>query len=558
MQTRVRESMARYRDLPPNKKMLLLGGLAAIFAVLLGSYFYMREPAYKVLFSNVSDRDGGQITEALQKLNVPYKLTDSGVIEIPSARVYDTRLKLAAQGLPKASGVGFELMDNQKFGISQFAEQVNYQRAVEGELARTVESLDVVEHARVHLAIPKQSVFVREQQPSTASVMLTLRPGFILDAGQIAGIRNLVASAVPGLSQKNITIVDQEGNLISKHPDLDDGLSGLSRRQLDYVRQVEQGLTKRIEAILEPIVGAGNVRAEVTAALDFSETEQTSENFNPNTPPNAAAIRSQQTSESSTRVTDPQGGVPGALSNQPPSAAAAPITLPPGTQAGLMPTPANGQTPQPPLKSSKDNTTNYELDRTIQHVKQPVGSIKRVNAAVVVNYKLAAGKDGVERPTPLSDKEIKQIQDLVREAMGYNQTRGDSLNVVNASFAATGPERLSLQDRAVDYVTNNLSDVLKYGFLLLVVLYLLFGVVRPVVRDIIRPKEVPPLPGMEGTEVDADGVAISSTDSGLPSDDPVEVARREYEMALESARQVVRNDPRMAAQIIKEWVSNDE
>ena len=328
MQTRVRESMARYRDLPPNKKMLLLGGLAAIFAVLLGSYFYMREPAYKVLFSNVSDRDGGQITEALQKLNVPYKLTDSGVIEIPSARVYDTRLKLAAQGLPKASGVGFELMDNQKFGISQFAEQVNYQRAVEGELARTVESLDVVEHARVHLAIPKQSVFVREQQPSTASVMLTLRPGFILDAGQIAGIRNLVASAVPGLSQKNITIVDQEGNLISKHPDLDDGLSGLSRRQLDYVRQVEQGLTKRIEAILEPIVGAGNVRAEVTAALDFSETEQTSENFNPNTPPNAAAIRSQQTSESSTRVTDPQGGVPGALSNQPPSVSYTHLTLP--------------------------------------------------------------------------------------------------------------------------------------------------------------------------------------------------------------------------------------
>lgn len=330
-QQRVREALERYRALPGNKKLLLFGGMAAVASILVAAYLYTREPAYKVLFSNLPDREGGQVTEALTKLNVPYQLADGGVIRVPAEQVYSTRLKLASEGLPKASGVGFELMDNQKFGISQFAEQVNYQRAVEGELARTIEALGVVESARVHLAMPKQSVFVREQQLPTASVLLNLRPGFILDAGQIAGIRNLVASAVPGLPQKNITIVDQEGNLISRMPDMEDGSAGLSRRQLDYVRQIETGLTKRIEAILEPIVGSGNARAQVTAAVDFSEVEQTAETFNPNTPPNAGAIRSQQTSESQTREEAPQGGVPGALSNQPPNAAAAPVTLPPGT-----------------------------------------------------------------------------------------------------------------------------------------------------------------------------------------------------------------------------------
>ncbi|MCG9080274.1 flagellar basal-body MS-ring/collar protein FliF [Laribacter hongkongensis] len=559
-QQRVREALERYRALPGNKKLLLFGGMAAVASILVAAYLYTREPAYKVLFSNLPDREGGQVTEALTKLNVPYQLADGGVIRVPAEQVYSTRLKLASEGLPKASGIGFELMDNQKFGISQFAEQVNYQRAVEGELARTIEALGVVESARVHLAMPKQSVFVREQQLPTASVLLNLRPGFILDAGQIAGIRNLVASAVPGLPQKNITIVDQEGNLISRMPDMEDGSAGLSRRQLDYVRQIETSLTKRIEAILEPIVGSGNARAQVTAAVDFSEVEQTAETFNPNTPPNAGAIRSQQTSESQTREEAPQGGVPGALSNQPPNAAAAPVTLPPGTQAGLMPAPNGQQNQARPVKSSKEATTNYEVDRTIQHVRQQTGALKRVTAAVVVNFKRTTTADGNAKMTPLSEQEMQQLDKLVREAMGFTQARGDSVQVVNASFADTAGSKAALQDRLLDYASNNPGEILKWVLGALVVLYLLFGVIRPVVRDIVKPKPVLPPPGSDAAAAEGEGVAGEGgmTLEDLANLDPKELARREYDSMLEGARQVVRADPRMAAQIIKEWVNNDE
>lgn len=293
-QGRMRESMERLQGLPTNKKMLLYVGIAAILALVIGTTLWMREPTWKVLFSNVSDKDGGQITTALTQMNVPYQIAQGGVISVPSEAVYETRLKLASQGLPKASGVGFELMDNQKFGISQFAEQVNYQRSIEGELSRTIEALQTVQAARVHLAIPKNSVFLREQQKPTASVALTLHPGRLIDATQIHGIMNLVASAVPGLPPRNITVVDQEGNLLSTMQDPAQGQDGLNQRQLNYIKEVERTYIKRIETILEPIFGKGNVRAEVTTELDLAQTEQTSENYGPNSPPNAAAIRSQQ------------------------------------------------------------------------------------------------------------------------------------------------------------------------------------------------------------------------------------------------------------------------
>ncbi|HJU50147.1 MAG TPA: flagellar basal-body MS-ring/collar protein FliF, partial [Pseudogulbenkiania sp.] len=273
---RVNEASERFKALPNNKKILLFAALAAVFSVVVGLLLLNRTPDYKVLFANLADRDGGQITAALQQMNVPYQIGGGGVISVPSDKVYDVRLKLAAQGLPKAGGVGFELMDNQKFGISQFAEQVNYQRAIEGELARTIEAVGAVESARVHIAIPKQSVFVRDQQQPTASVMLNLYPGRILDGGQISGILHLVSSSVPNLSARNVTVVDQDGNLLSSQSDVNNA-AGLDQRQLSYVHQIESDFVKRIEAILEPIFGKGNVRAQVTANVDFSEVEQTSE-----------------------------------------------------------------------------------------------------------------------------------------------------------------------------------------------------------------------------------------------------------------------------------------
>ncbi|QOZ84597.1 flagellar basal body M-ring protein FliF [Chromobacterium sp. Rain0013] len=566
--SRMNEASDRFKALPNNKKVLFLAAVAAIFAVIVGAVVLNRTPSYKILFSNISDRDGGQVAASLQQMNVPYQLGEGGTISVPSDKVYDARLKLAAQGLPKAGGVGFELMDNQKFGISQFAEQVNYQRAIEGELARTIEAVGSVESARVHIAIPKQSVFVREQQQPTASVMLTLFRGRLLDAGQIAGILHLVSSSVPNLPVKNVTIVDQDGNLLSKQSGPDEN-SGLDQRQLGYVRQIEEGYVKRIEDILEPIFGKGNSRAQVTASVDFAEVEQTSETFKPNSSPNPSATRSQQISEKLNNGAALPSGVPGALSNQPPSAASAPITLPPGAAPGTAT--LSGQTMGASGALQRDITTNYEVDKTIQHTKMPQGGVKRLSAAVVVNYRRMPDKNGEMKPTPLTPQEVQQINNLVKEAMGFNTQRGDTLNVVNAAFAdAEVPA--TLQEKVTDYVTSNGSSLIKYGLLTIAVLYLLFGVVRPIMRDLVKP----PAPA-KGSEEEAAaqaaaaggrllGVAGEEGEEGAAGHaggaagggDPREAQMRQYTTNLEAVREMVKSDPRMAAQIIKEWISADE
>ncbi len=558
---RANEVLTRFNALPNNKKILFFTAIAAVLSIALALLVFNREPPYKVLFTGLADSDGGQVTAALQQMNVPYQIGDGGVISVPSERVYDTRLKLATQGLPKAGGVGFELMDKQKFGISQFAEQVNYQRSIEGELARTIEAVAVVDSARVHLAMPKQTVFVRDQQQPTASVMLTLRPGRILDGGQIAGIMHLVSSSVPNLPLRNVSIVDQDGNLLSTVPDQNNG--SLDRRQLDYVRQIEADYTKRVETILEPIFGKGNARAQVTANVDFSESEQTSESFRPNSTPNPSATRSQQISETLGRDANLPSGVPGALTNQPPSPASAPLTLPPGaapgtaTLSGLPMGTASGSL-------SREITTNYEVDKTIQHTKSQKGVIKRLTAAVVVNYKMVPDNQGVLKATPLTEKEFGQINNLVKEAVGFNAERGDSVNVVNASFADAVPV-LTVQDKMLDFASNNASDLLKYGLLLLAILYLLFGVVRPIMRDVVNPPPPPPVDDLEAAASSGRLLAVageeseegeSEEDSDNPS--PKELQRRVFEANMQNVRELVKSDPRMAAQIIKEWISSDE
>ncbi len=573
---RLNEATDRFKALPNNRKFLFLGALAAIFAVIVGAVVLNRDPAYKVLFSNIADRDGGLITASLQQMNVPYQLGNGGVISVPADKVYDVRLKLASQGLPKAGGVGFELMDNQKFGISQFAEQVNYQRAIEGELARTIESIQSVESARIHIATPKQSVFVREQQQTTASVMVSLYRGRMLDAAQVAGIVNLVSSSIPGLLPKNVTVVDQDGNMISKLPDQDQA-NNLDQRQLAYVHQIEEDYVKRVEAILEPIFGKGNARAQVTAQLDFSETEQTSETYRPNSSPNPSATRSQQIVEKLGKGVPLPGGVPGALTNQPPSAASAPITLPPGAAPGTQT--LSGQPMGTDATLERDITTNYEVDKTIQHTKLPKGTIKRMTAAVVVNYRNMPDRNGEIKPTPLTAQEVQQINNLVKDAIGFNSTRGDTINVVNAAFA-DAIQPVSVQDKVVDYVTNNGTSLLKYGLLAIAILYLIFGVVRPIMRDIVKPPRPPRDEAAEaaaggrllavagdeeeGGEVvlDAEGRPVRGSRSGGGSGDEEvdekDVQRRQYMTSLEATRELVKADPRMAAQIIKEWISSDE
>ncbi|PHV13096.1 flagellar basal-body MS-ring/collar protein FliF [Chitinimonas sp. BJB300] len=545
-----------FNQLPNPRKLLTIVIAAAVLAAAVIGVMWAREPGYKILFTNVSDKDGGQIIQSLQQQNIPYKLDAGGVISVPGDVVHNVRLQLASQGLPKGGMVGFELLDNQKFGISQFGEQVNYQRAVEGELARSIESLSAVASARVHLAIPKQTVYLREQQKPTASVLLTLHPGRMLDGSQAAGIVHLVSSSVPDLPIKNVTIVDQNGNLLSNMPDfLDGGNGSLNQRQMILVQQQEELLSKRIQKILEPIVGADNVKAEVTVQMDFSEVEQASEQFKPNSPPNASAIRSEQSAENSAGASSQASGVPGALSNQPPGAASAPITLPnpPGAAAGAD---AGGGS------SRKELTRNYEVDKKIEHVKQQVGILKRINAAVVVNFKRVPQKDGGIKSVPLTQPEINQITNLVQEAVGYNKDRGDSVKVVNAAFA----DRLldiagkSFFEKLTEYLIAHTTDLIKVMLIALVLVYLLFGVVRPILRDVIRPnrEQRAALAGQDGgVALTAEELAQSEVEAEVVAEAEAGAHLAAFSEMIQRAKEMAKEDPRMVATVIREWLTAD-
>jgi len=407
-----------------NPRAPLIFAVALLVAVVAGLFLWSRAPDYKVLYSNLSDRDGGAIITALQQANIPYKFSESGgAILVPAEQVHEMRLRLASQGLPKSGSVGFELMDNQKFGISQFAEQINYQRALEGELERTIESVSSVKSARVHLAIPKPSVFVRDKEAPSASVLVNLYPGRALDEGQVLAITHMVSSAVPEMPVKGVTILDQDGNLLTQ-PSVG---GGLDASQLKYRQQIERNTQQRIDAILAPLFGAGNAHSQVSADIDFSRTEQTSENYGPNGNPQQAAIRSQQSSTATEMSQGGASGVPGALSNQPPQPASAPINAPNGASGGVTTT---------PVSDRKDMTTNYELDKTVRHLEQPMGGIKRLSVAVVVNYLRVVDGKGHATMQPVTADKLAQVNQLVKDAMGFDAQRGDSVNVVNSPFTA--------------------------------------------------------------------------------------------------------------------------
>jgi flagellar M-ring protein FliF len=426
--------LAALSRLDARQKLMAIAMVALAIAVLVGAWLWTKEPPYGVLFSNLSDQDGGQIVAALQQQNIPYKISEGGgAILVPVGQVHEARLKLASQGLPKGGLVGFELMENQKLGISQFAEQINYQRGLEGELARSIQALGAVRAARVHLAIPKQTAFLRDDLKPSASVLVSLQPGRTLEPAQIAGIVHLVSSSVPQLSPANVSVIDQDGKLISQRLD---GFKNdnLNPSQLGYVREVEAQYVKRIETILEPLLGKGNFRTQVAAEIDFSHVDQVEESYQPNPAPKTA-IRSQQTSESGAG-SPPALGVPGALTNQPPVPATAPITTPPVPGATATGGAASGN-------YTRNATINYELDKTVRHTRATPGAVKRVSVAVAVNHKRPLGNDGKPgKAVPPSAEELKRINDLVRESIGFDEKRGDTINVAAASFVQSEAEAL--------------------------------------------------------------------------------------------------------------------
>ena len=531
---RLRFALSRLSN---QQKILLMVALAAIIALMVASSTWIKQADYRVLFSNISERDGGAIIAALEQLNIPYKFNDSGgAILVPGSKVHEVRLRLASQGLPKGGGVGFELMENQKFGISQFAEQVNYQRGLEGELSRTIQSIGAVQAARVHLAIPKPTVFVREELKPSASVLLNLYPGRSLEASQIAGIQNLVAASVPNLAVSGVTLIDQSGAMLSQ---LKSKLmeAGLDPTQIKYVQEIEAKAIKRVEDILSPIVGLGNARVQVAADVDFSQSEQTAETHRPNTTPPDITIRSQQTSESGS--TSPSAlGVPGALSNQPPVPATAPITQP-----GAGPTAAAGQQASgQPINTRKDSTINYEVDKTIRHTKQSVGTIKRLSAAIVINHR----KDAKGLLKPLSDVEIKQINELVKEALGFNKERGDTVSVANAPFSTIDRNDSVIAIWKDPEILALLKELFKYAAIAAIVAYLVLKVIRPLIKTML---EAPP---RSTGRMLGGNVNFSDEGETLPP-----TAAESLERKLSKARDLAQQDPKVVANIIKDWTGSN-
>lgn len=528
-------------------KFLLLAGAAAVIAVMAVFWLWSQQPDYRVLFSNYSDKDGGAIVAALEKMNVPYKFSDSGTaILVPAAQVHQARLKLASDGLPKGGNIGFEILENQKFGVSQFIEQVNFQRALEGELERSIQSIGAVEVARIHLAIPKASVFVRDQQKPTASVLLNLRAGRSLDAQQVGAVVHLVASSVPDLPATNVTVVDQNGNLLSD-TSKKMGANNLDPTQIKYIDDIQQSIVKRVESIITPIVGAKNVRAEASAEIDFSSVEQAAETYKPNQKPDDVTIRSLQSNESKTGADGAATGVPGALSNQPPAAATAPIVTPPVAAGAAGATPVAAAAP---VNSQKNTTTNFEVDKTVRYVQQGMGGIKRLNVAVVVNNMPVVDKKGKTTYRPLTAAEKTQINDLAQQAMGFSKERGDSLTVVNSSFAGEPQEiipevPLWKNPEVVEYA----KDALRFVVGIIVLLLIYKKALSPVLKKIMTAQ--PKLLSAPESEADDSVVNLSGAQAKLPSVSG-------YEQSLEAAKQLAKDNPRMVASVVANWTSGNE
>jgi flagellar M-ring protein FliF len=515
---------------------------ATAVALVVGGWLWSTTPEYKVLYANLGDRDGGAVLASLAQMNVPYKFAEGGgALLVPANMVYDTRLKLATQGLPKGGLVGFELMEGQRFGSSQFLEQVNYQRGLEGELSRSIQALHAVQAARVHLALSRGTSFLREQAKPSASVLVHLHPGRSLDPMQVAAIVHLVSNSVPDLSIKSVTVVDQNGTLLSG-----EGASaapgGLDTKQLKYRQETEQSYVRRVESILVPLLGAGNVKAQVSAELDFSEVEHAEEIYKPNQKPEEATVRAQQTSEIGANSAT-ASGVPGALTNQPPTPAAAPVIAAPGQQNTTpAPTPGAASGTQ-----RKDSAVSYEVDKSIRHTKVAQGTIKRLSVAVVVNDRKVAEKDGKTTNKPLSAAEKEQITELVKGVMGYNKERGDTLSVINSAFnlppVETMPEVPLWKDPATIAISKEAG---KYLLIAAFVLFLVFKVLKPMAKNLAQPRPLPP---------PAPSVELLAG-AQAPAAAPQQPDR--YEATLQSARDIARQDPKMVAHVVKEWVNGNE
>lgn len=549
----------------------LMLGIALSVAIGVAVVLWAQEPSYARLYSEIGESDVAEILDVLSKENIKYKVeANSGSILVPTDQVNTIKLKLAAQGLPKSKSLGYELLDkDQGFGASKSVETMRFQRALEGEISRTIMSIQNVKSARVLLAIPPQSVFVRDRKKPSASVIVNLYQGRSLDKGQVESIIHLVASSVPQLEAEQVTVVDQKGQLLNSN---DSAVAGnLTIKQFEYKKNIEEHLMKRIENILSPLVGGNGMRVQVTADVDFTETDRTQEMFNPDLP----ALRSEQTSEEQSTTSSTQG-VPGALSNQPTPAGAAnetPVPTTTGTSAQ-----SSTSTATQPSSASKNATRNYELDKTITHTRLATGALRRLSVAVVVDDKHLPQSDGSVKGQPYSQEDINRFNELVKQAVGFDSSRGDQVTVTNVAFRID--DTIEPLPAIPIWEQGWFLDLAKQGAALLAVLFLLFGVLRPtmrglIARDIVEKKAKV----LAEAEVKAASIggAVQFNEEGMPIAVPAghqpnvvfpnsaaEVqdmllldVPQSYEHRLEYVKRLVDDDSKVVAQVIKSWVKKD-
>ncbi len=542
--------LQRLSALDRGQRMRLMVGAVLLIAALIAAVFWGKQSDYRVLFANLSDKDGGAVVAQLATMNVPYKMSEGGgAIMIPAERVHDVRLRLATQGLPKGSVTGFELMENSRFGMTQFQERLNFQRGLEGELTRSIQSVSSVQSARVHLALPNQNGFFREQQKPSASILVSLYPGRVLDRAQLAGIVHLVASSVPELAPSAVSVLDDSGKLLSSPPDGSQD-SAFDAQQLQYVQQIEQQYTRRIMDILEPVVGRNNVKAQVTADVDFTQTESTSEQFRPNQAQDASAIRSQQVTETGGNSASTAAGVAGAVANQPPAPSAAPIN-----GANPAPTAAGQQQTNESANRRRESTTNYEVDKTVKVTRVGRGAVKRLSAAVVVNYQSSTEK-GKTVTKALSPEQIERMTALVRESIGFSQERGDSVNLMNTPFQVETQEAeqtpIWKQAETLDLARSFAWPVGMFLFGALVLL----GLVRPALKTMAAGAPLRPIAaGGQLDALEAEAPQRAALPPPVRSTDPVPPTAEQ--LRLEDARVLTRENPMAVANLIKGWVNGD-
>lgn len=547
-------------DNPIVRQLAVMVGIAASVAIGVAVVLWSQSPSYSLLFGNLPQSDAAHVMEALQQAKIPFRVDEkSGAVMVETASLHQARMKLAGLGLPKEDSIGYELLEHDAgLGASRSLEAVRYQRALEGELARSISTMANIESARVHLASPKQSVFVRARKYPSASVVLKLFSGRALEKSQIEAIVHLVASSVPELEPSKVTVVDHRGRLLNGEQETTEMREmRLSNKQFEYARNLEKHFKQRIEDILLPLLGDQRVKAEVNADVDFTVTEQTQESYNPDQP----ALRSEQLSEQESRV-DAIQGVPGALTNQPPAAGTSPETT----------KNADGKSEGKPVNVNKNSTRNFELDRTLSHTRLATGVLRRLSVAVVIDDKLTQGPNGEAIRIPRTEEEVTRITHLVREAVGYSERRGDSVRVVNAAFEDPTPME-TLPEQPL-WEQPWFWDVVRQVGGVLLVLLLIFGVLRPTMQRLTSPvvaegEEALALAGAAGAAGaggagGAGGVGGAGEEGGMSETGLLEgeeaiklTGPMKYENVLEAARQLVKDDPKRVSQVIKRWLRED-